>query len=35
MAAMMKAAVAANPGAIGYVKKADLDDTVKAVLKLE
>jgi hypothetical protein len=34
-AAMMKGAVAANPGAIGYVKKADLDDTVKAVLKLQ
>jgi ABC-type phosphate transport system substrate-binding protein len=34
-AAMMKQFVAANPGAVGYVKKADLDDTVKAVLKLQ
>ncbi|HLJ24984.1 MAG TPA: hypothetical protein VKT71_12800 [Candidatus Acidoferrales bacterium] len=34
-AAMMKAAVAANPGAIGYVKKSDLDDTVKAVLTVQ
>jgi ABC-type phosphate transport system substrate-binding protein len=34
-AALMKQAVAANPGAIGYVKKEDVDDTVKAVLKLQ
>jgi ABC-type phosphate transport system substrate-binding protein len=34
-AAQMKQAVAANPGAIGYVKKEDLDDTVKSVLKLQ
>jgi ABC-type phosphate transport system substrate-binding protein len=34
-AAQMKQAVAANPGAIGYVKKEDIDDTVKAVLKLQ
>jgi ABC-type phosphate transport system substrate-binding protein len=34
-AAQMKQAVAANPGAIGYVKKEDVDDTVKAVLKLQ
>ena len=34
-AAQMKQAVAANPGAIGYLKKEDLDDTVKAVLKLQ
>jgi ABC-type phosphate transport system substrate-binding protein len=34
-AAQMKQAVAGNPGAIGYVKKEDVDDTVKAVLKLQ
>jgi ABC-type phosphate transport system substrate-binding protein len=34
-AAQMKQAVAANPGAIGYVKKEDVDDTVKSVLKLQ
>jgi hypothetical protein len=34
-AAVMKQVVAANPGAIGYVKREDLDDTVKAVLKLQ
>jgi ABC-type phosphate transport system substrate-binding protein len=34
-AAQMRQAVAANPGAIGYVKKEDVDDTVKAVLKLQ
>lgn len=34
-AAQMKQAVAANPGAIGYIKKEDVDDTVKAVLKLQ
>jgi hypothetical protein len=34
-AAQMKQAVAVNPGAIGYLKKEDLDDTVKAVLKLQ
>jgi ABC-type phosphate transport system substrate-binding protein len=34
-AAQMKQAVAANPGAIGYVKKEDMDDTVKAILKLQ
>jgi ABC-type phosphate transport system substrate-binding protein len=34
-AAQMKQAVAANPGAIGYVKKEDEDDTVKTVLKLQ
>jgi ABC-type phosphate transport system substrate-binding protein len=33
--AQMKQAVAANPGAIGYVKKEDMDDTVKTVLKLQ
>jgi len=33
--AQMKQAVAANPGAIGYVSKADVDDTVKVVLKLQ
>jgi hypothetical protein len=31
--AQMKWAVAANPGAIGFVKKEYVDDTVKAVLK--
>lgn len=34
-AAAMKQAVAGNPGAIGFVKKEDLDDTVKVVLKLQ
>jgi ABC-type phosphate transport system substrate-binding protein len=34
-AAQMKQTVAANPGAIGYVKKEDVDDSVKAVLKLQ
>jgi hypothetical protein len=33
-AAQMKQAVAANPGAIGYVKKDDVDDSVKVILKL-
>jgi ABC-type phosphate transport system substrate-binding protein len=33
--AQMKQTVAANPGAIGYVKKEDVDDTVKVVLKLQ
>jgi ABC-type phosphate transport system substrate-binding protein len=33
--AQMRQAVAANPGAIGYVKKEEVDDTVKAVLKLQ
>jgi len=32
-AAQMKQLVAANPGAIGYLKKSDVDDTVKVVLK--
>jgi ABC-type phosphate transport system substrate-binding protein len=34
-AAQMKQAVADTIGAIGYVKKEDLDDTVKSVLKLQ
>lgn len=34
-AAQMKQAVVGNPGAIGYVKKEDVDDSVKAVLKLQ
>jgi len=33
-AAQMKELVAANPGAIGYLNKADVDDSVKVVLKL-
>jgi len=33
--AQMKQAVGANPGAIGYVKKEDVDDTVKVVLKVQ
>lgn len=33
-AAQMKAHLAANPNAIGYLKKEDLDDSVKVVLKL-
>lgn len=32
-AAQMKQLVSENPGAIGYVKKSDVDDTVKVVLK--
>jgi ABC-type phosphate transport system substrate-binding protein len=34
-AAQMKQAVAANPGAIGYVKKEDVDDSVKVAMKLQ
>lgn len=34
-AAQMKQAVAANPGAIGYVKKEEVDDSVKVVLKVQ
>ena len=34
-ATQMKQSVAANPGAIGYLKKEDVDDSVKVVLKLE
>lgn len=34
-AAQMKQAVSTNPGAIGFVKKEDVDDTVKTVLKLQ
>jgi len=34
-AAQMKQSVATNPGAIGYVKKEDVDETVKTVLKLQ
>jgi hypothetical protein len=34
-AALMKQTVAGNPGAIGFVKKEDVDDTVKVVLKLQ
>jgi ABC-type phosphate transport system substrate-binding protein len=33
-AAQMKEQVAGNPGAIGYLKKGDVDDSVKVVLKL-
>jgi ABC-type phosphate transport system substrate-binding protein len=33
-AAHMKAHLAANPNAIGYLKKEDVDDSVKVVLKL-
>jgi len=33
-AAQMKAHLAANPNAIGYLKKEDVDDGVKVVLKL-
>ena len=33
-AAQMKARLAANPNAIGYLKKADVDDSVKIVLML-
>jgi ABC-type phosphate transport system substrate-binding protein len=32
--AEVKKAVADNPGAIGYVKKEDVDDTIKVVLKI-
>ena len=32
--AQMKAHLAANPNAIGYLKKEDVDDTLKIVLKL-
>jgi len=32
-AAQVKQVVAENPGAIGYVKKEDVDDSVKVVLK--
>ncbi len=32
-AAEMKALVAGNPGAVGYLKKSDVDDSVKVVLK--
>jgi ABC-type phosphate transport system substrate-binding protein len=32
-AAQMKQLVAENPGAIGYLKKADVDDSVKVVLR--
>jgi ABC-type phosphate transport system substrate-binding protein len=31
----MKRALAGNVGAVGYVKKSDVDDTVKVVLKLQ
>jgi ABC-type phosphate transport system substrate-binding protein len=34
-AAQMKQLVVANPGAIGYLKKSDVDDSVKVVLKLQ
>jgi ABC-type phosphate transport system substrate-binding protein len=34
-AAQMKQAVADNAGAIGYVKKDDVDDSVKVVLKIQ
>jgi ABC-type phosphate transport system substrate-binding protein len=33
-ASQMKTTVAGNPGAVGYVMKADADDTVKVVLKI-
>ncbi len=33
-AAQMKAHLAANPNAIGYLKKEDVDDSVKVVLRL-
>jgi ABC-type phosphate transport system substrate-binding protein len=33
-AAQMKELVAGNPGAIGYLKKDDVDDSIKVVLKL-
>jgi hypothetical protein len=32
--AQMKARLVANPNAIGYLKKEDVDDSVKVVLKL-
>jgi hypothetical protein len=33
-AAQMKARLAANPNAIGYLNKEDVDDSVRVVLKL-
>jgi hypothetical protein len=33
-AIQMKARLAANPAAIGYLKKEDVDDSVKVVMKL-
>jgi ABC-type phosphate transport system substrate-binding protein len=33
-AAQMKARLAANPNAIGYLKKGDVDDSVKVLLKV-
>jgi hypothetical protein len=30
----MKARLAANPNAIGYLKKEDVDDNIRVVLKL-
>jgi ABC-type phosphate transport system substrate-binding protein len=33
--AQMKQAIADNAGAIGYVKKEDVDDTVKVILKIQ
>jgi ABC-type phosphate transport system substrate-binding protein len=33
-AAQMKARLAANPNAIGYLKKEDVDDSIRVVLKL-
>ncbi|QYJ87600.1 phosphate ABC transporter substrate-binding protein [Shewanella mesophila] len=32
-ASAMKSTIAANPNAIGYIDEADLDDTVKVILK--
>jgi hypothetical protein len=32
--AQMKQFLAANPGAIGYLNKADVDDTVRIVLRI-
>ena len=32
-AAAMKSAVASNPNAIGYIDEADVDATVKVILK--
>jgi len=34
-AAEIKQLVAENPGAIGYVKQQDVDDTVKVILKIQ
>jgi ABC-type phosphate transport system substrate-binding protein len=34
-AGQMKQDVAANPGAIGYLKSSDVDDSVKVVMKLQ